>query len=289
MIYTFGITQQGKAHIKKNINCQDAYCSKIINEKICIAAVADGLGSEKHSDIASRIAADCSVAYCTDRIRLDLKNDDILEILKDAYEYALNEIEKKVVSDEGDISQYDTTLSLCVLFDGKLYFGHSGDSGIIALSDDGIFNKITEQQRDDEGRVYPLCFGEKYWVFGCFEKKVAGVILATDGMLELFYPVYIKDMDVDIYTSLGLYFLNFKVLESENFDIKEYESKRYNYVLNIPENIVDDDKTIVGIMDSSILIKWQNNSYYQEPDWSILRKKYRDRYNKKAYLGEYDV
>lgn len=73
MIYSFGITQQGKAHIKKNINCQDAYCIKTINEKICVVAVADGLGSEEYSDIASRIAADCSVAYCADRIRLDLK------------------------------------------------------------------------------------------------------------------------------------------------------------------------------------------------------------------------
>mgnify|MGYP004555228747 CR=1 FL=1 len=287
MIHTFGISQQGKAHVRNNIVCQDAHYFKIIDEGICIASVADGLGSEKFSDIASKIASKSVVDYCVDKIGIDLEVKDILIILKEAFIYALNKIEKRAISDSGDINQYDTTLSMCVFFDGKLIYGHSGDSGIIALANDGKFYKVTEQQRDSYGRVYPLCFGEDYWKFEVFDKTVAGVILATDGILELFYPVYIKDMETSIYTSLAKYFLNIRLLSEENFNINEYIKKRENYIDNIPEEVVDDDKTIIGIMDDKILVKWQDDSYYKEPDWNEFKKKYREKYNKKAYLEEY--
>lgn len=283
MIYSFGISQQGKAHIRNNTVCQDAYCFKNIDDNICVAAVADGLGSENYSDIASKIASECVVNYCVERLNKDLQVDDIKQLLKESFGFALSKIEQRVLEDNGDIKQYDTTLSACVFFDGKLVYGHSGDSGIIALANDGKFYKVTEQQRDTYGRVFPLCFGEEYWVFGCFDKTVAGVILATDGLLELFYPVYIKNMEKSIYTSLAKYFLNMNLVYENDFDVDEYKKSREKYIMNIPENVVDDDKTILGIMDDNILIEWQNDEYYMEPDWDYLKKKYREDYNKKAY------
>ena len=283
MINTFGISQQGKAHKKNNIVCQDAYSFRVIDDKICVAAVADGLGSEKYSDIASKIASECVVNYCSERLNSDLKDEDIKQLLNKSFGIALNKIEQRVLEDNGDIKQYDTTLSACILFDGKLVYGHSGDSGNIALANDGKFYKVTEQQRDNYGRVFPLCFGEEYWVFGCFNKTVAGVILATDGLLELFYPIYIKNTENKIYTSLARYFLNMHLVYENDFDIDEYIQSRKKYIMNIPENIVDDDKTILGIMDDNIPIEWQKDEYYKEPDWDYLRKKYREDYNKKAY------
>ena len=283
MIYSFGISQQGKKHIRNNIVCQDAYYIKVIDERICIAAVADGLGSETKSDIAAAIASKTAVEYCSEKITKDISQENIELVIKESFDYALSEIENKVIQDKGDILQYDTTLSLCVLIEGILYFGHSGDSGIIALADDGKFYKITEQQRDEEGRVFPLCFGEECWTFGRFDKTVAGVILATDGMFDTFFPIYIRNMEINIYTSLAKYFLNMQTLKKEGFDIKEYKNKRYDYILNIPENIVDDDKTIVGIMDDSIFVNWQEDEYYREPDWKLLKEKYKTEYNKKAY------
>lgn len=283
MIYTYGFSQTGKSHEKKMTVCQDANCFQNINNEIGIAAVADGLGSQIHSDIGSSIAAQTVVEYCSGKIRKDLGQQEILDILRQSFKEAISQIEKRVAGDNGDILQYDTTLTLCVLICGDLYFGHAGDSGMIALAEDGKYYSVTDQQRDAEGRVFPLNFDENYWVFGKFEKKTAGVLLATDGMLELFFPVYIRNREVGIYTALVRYFLNTKAVRDDQFQIKEYREKRYQYVFSIPETIVDDDKTIVGIMDDSIEVHWQSDDYYKEPDWESLRKEYKMEYGRKAY------
>ena len=54
MIFHYGITQQGHYHIKNNLPCQDAHEFKLISDNFAIGAVADGLGSELYSDIASK-------------------------------------------------------------------------------------------------------------------------------------------------------------------------------------------------------------------------------------------
>ncbi len=284
MIQVYGISQVGKAHLRNNTVCQDSYFFSVVNENICVAAVADGLGSEKKSDIASNIASNTSVTYCISHLSEDLSKDVVLHIIKCSFEQALSDIQERVKESNDDIFQYDTTLSLAVLISGHLYYGHSGDSGIIALADDGKFYQITEQQRDDEGRVYPLCFGSDYWVFNEFNKKTAGVLLATDGILELFYPIYLRSSEEYIYTSLANYFINIRAFCEKDFDFDIYKQSRYDYLSDISENIVDDDKTIIGIIDSSVFVDWQNDEYYKEPNWFELMEKYRREYKKKAYL-----
>lgn len=53
-----------------------------------------------------------------------------------------------------------------------------------------LYCKVTEQQRDSYGRVFPLYFGNEKWVFGKCEKAVASVLLATDGMFETLFPYW---------------------------------------------------------------------------------------------------
>ena len=77
------------------------------------------------------------------------------------------------------------------------------------------------------GRVFPLCF-EDSWVFGAYEKEVAAVFLATDGMLETLFPVLLRSQPVSIYVALAQYFvdrerLNFEEL-GENAVAKKWAS-----------------------------------------------------------------
>ena len=72
MIYSYGTTQQGPYHVQKNIVCQDFHYLKKVSEDCVIAAVADGLGSESHSDVASKIAATESVEYCAANLPSEL-------------------------------------------------------------------------------------------------------------------------------------------------------------------------------------------------------------------------
>ena len=72
MIYAYGITQQGTYHVKKGIVCQDAHRFIKCGDSYGIAAVADGLGSEEHSDIASQLAVALSTEYCAEHIQENL-------------------------------------------------------------------------------------------------------------------------------------------------------------------------------------------------------------------------
>ena len=56
MIFTYGFSVTGTSHIKRGIDCQDANKIVNINNDIVIVAIADGVGSCKFSDVASKIA-----------------------------------------------------------------------------------------------------------------------------------------------------------------------------------------------------------------------------------------
>jgi hypothetical protein len=283
LIYTYGFTQRGIAHAKRNLVCQDAHAIREINENLCVAAVADGLGSELYSDIASRIAVDVAIDVCSEEINENKKDRDIICAIKKAFIKALEAIQIRAMQDQRDINQYDTTLSLAVLKENNLFFGHSGDSGIIALGEDGKFYNVTKQQRDSEGRVFPLCFGEKYWKFGKFENSVVSILLATDGMYELFFPIYLKEEAVNIYTSLAKFFLDPYIFIQQEINEDEIKQRRELYMEKLPEEVVDDDKTLVVAINTDVDFHMQAEDYYKEPNWEKLIQRYKNRFNEKAY------
>jgi serine/threonine protein phosphatase PrpC len=285
VIYKYGITAQGADHIKRGIECQDAH--RIIQPapQYCIAAVADGLGSELYSGTASRIAVDTSLQYCNDNIAATMNHAEIEEIIHVSFIEAQNAILKKAAEDKGEIDQYDTTLSLAVFIDNTLHFGHSGDSGIIALTLDGSYEKVTEQQRDENGYVFPLCFEDK-WVFGTYDKKIAAVVLATDGIYETFFPVYIRAEPVCIHIALISYFLDNTKLRIDELGEDKIKESREKYINKIPGNQVTDDKTIVCLINTGTPPARQNSKYYEEPDWKELKHKWNIDWKKKAYRSD---
>ncbi len=286
MIYTYGITQQGLYHKKNNTVCQDAHKIIKCNDSYVIAAVADGLGSEKYSDVASQMAVNIATDYCSKNIQVE-HPDAALKVIKDSFALAQSQIEMYATEKEHDLDQYDTTLSL-VIFDGEnVYYGHSGDSGIIALTNDGLYKKVTEQQRDEDGRVYPLYFGEEKWVFGKFPDKVVSVMLATDGMLDIFFPIYIRNEPVDIYVALAQYFMNPESLSIDSLGEEYVERKISEFMDSISESKVSDDKTVVVLVNPDAHMTRQKDDYYGEPDWDSLIKKYEEEWKKAAYPHMY--
>lgn len=283
MIYTYGITQQGTYHVKNNIVCQDAHNIVKCGDSMVVAAVADGLGSEEHSDIASKIAANSATNYCAKNICEDTTDEGILTVLHAAFVLAQNEIESEAKKNHHELDQYDTTLSLAILKDGTLFYGHSGDSGIIALTSDGLYEKITEQQRDAYGRVFPLYFGDEKWVFGKYGKPVASVLLATDGMFETFFPYLIQNEPVNIYVALARYFMDIQVLGVSELGETAVQDKMFKFIDSISDAQVNDDKTVVVIASDAIVPKGQPESYYAEPDWTELKKKHDEEWRRAAY------
>jgi hypothetical protein len=163
-----------------------------------------------------------------------------------------------------------------------LYYGHSGDSGIVALTIDGLYEKVTEQQRDEDSRVFPLFFEDK-WVFGQFAKKVCSVFLATDGMLETLFPFLIRNETVNIHVNLAQFFMDNRNLRIDQEGESAVKARIEDFIKNIPDEQVNDDKTVVVLVNSSIKPKLQPDEYYIEPDWTALKRKRDEEWKRLAY------
>lgn len=282
MIYSYGTTQQGTYHVKNNTPCQDAHLFKKINERFCIGAVADGLGSELYSDIASKIAVEKSVEYCSANIDETMPAEDILSVIKDAFSHSLSAIEEKAKEDKNAFDQYDTTLVVVVYINGTIYYGNSGDSGVVVLNSDGAYENVTEQQRDENGCVFPLCFGEEHWVFDTKE-NVASVLLATDGIYETLFPYLLKGEENEIYIALAHFLMSNDTLGFNENNTDEVNKKMGAFIAGIPGEQVSDDKTVLVMLDDSVATSKQPDEYYAVPDWAALKKKRDEEYKKKAY------
>jgi serine/threonine protein phosphatase PrpC len=282
MIYAYGITLQGTDHLKKQTVCQDNHKIVKCDENLVIAAVADGLGSEEYTDVASKLAIHFSTEYCRKNITRNSKSEEILGIIKDSFTAVQNSIERIVEISGHTLDQYDTTLSLAVLINDTLYYGHSGDSGIVALTTEGLYEKVTEQQRDEDDRVFPLFFIEK-WVFGQFNKKVCGVFLATDGIYETLFPNLIRNEAINIHTNLASFFMDNRRLKIDTDGEAAIQTRIENFIRNIPGEQVYDDKTVVVLVNTLIKMKPQPDDYYKEPDWAELKRKHDEEYEKQAY------
>lgn len=279
MLY-YGMSLIGSSHIKKGSICQDASkAQKLINGWV-VAAVADGVGSAKHSDIASKIAVDTVIQICNDRISKHTKMDELKSIILDAYKAAEKSIEDYVENQKDTITEYDTTLSM-VVFDGqKIVYGHSGDGGIVGLTNDGKYIKITSPQKaEDNVCVIPLRAGENSWVIDECNEKLASVLLATDGVYDTFFPYLLKGQQVEIYVPLVRYFMDNNCLMANENNISEIENRIKEYLQSDAYGSVTDDKTVMVVINPKIMPTFQDEQYYAEPDWNKLQLEW----NKKAY------
>jgi len=281
MFYAYGITEQGTYHKKQNMVCQDAH-NIVKRGDMVFAAVADGLGSEDYSDVASKMAVEISTGHCAEKITTASQQNEILQTIKSSFLLAQNGIEKKALSDGHDINQYDTTLTVAVIRNDTLYYGHSGDSGIIALTTEGLYEKVTLQQRDEDNNVFPLYFKEK-WVFGKYEKKVCSVLLATDGILEAFFPVYIRKEPIDVYVALARFFMDNRNLRIHEVGEDMVKEQMKDFIQNIPDAQINDDKTAVVLINSVMESALQADDYYKEPDWAELKRKFDEEWKRQAY------
>ena len=286
MFYAYGISSQGADHIRNGVVCQDSHKIIRCGEDMIIAAVADGLGSEKYTDKASKLAAHISTTYCRKKLNKNNSSKEILEVIQNSFTTSQMLIEKFARKADHDIDQYDTTLSLAVLINDRLYYGQSGDSGILAMGTDGAFYQVTEQQRDEEGRVFPLIYSD-CWTFGEYEKPVESVLLATDGMFETFFPIYIKDEPVNIHVALAKFFMDRDSLKFEETGEETVQRNMEKFIDEIDRKQVSDDKTIVVLVNGSVPSTRQPKEYYDEPEWDSLRKKHNDAWRRMAYPDLY--
>ena len=158
-----------------------------------VAAVADGLGSEAHSDIGAHAAVNTAVSTMCELIGTWCATGDsalaisMPRFIEQSMIKANNAVVKKAASMELPASEFDATLAIAVYDGEQLFYGSAGDSGVIAKTDAG-FELVTHPTRGvGEASTFPLYCREK-WEIG--SRHARGFLLATDGLLELLVPEF---------------------------------------------------------------------------------------------------
>lgn len=278
MIYSYDISITGSSHIKNGVVCQDASKVVIAKNGLNIAAIADGVGSCKHSDISSKLAVEVATQYCLDILN-NSEGCDLKDVIKQAFLLAELEIEKKSLCDNNPITDYDTTLSM-VIYDGtKVTYGHCGDGGIVCLTSEGDYLKTTSPQKKDGIFVVPLRSGLEEWIFGEVESCVSSVLLATDGIYDALFPYLLKTQPVEAYIPLIQYFMDSNCFELSHTTIENIRLERIAFLKSETCASITDDMTIVVLVNGDYKPERKDETFYREPDWEDLKLEW----DKKAY------
>lgn len=274
MIY-YSTCLRGRSHIKNNKPCQDYKKIYELANNFVVAAVADGVGSSKHSNLASKIAVNVSMEFIKNNFPKNPNKQNLKKLILSSFNEAQDQIEFVCQEKNDDIYEYDTTLTLIIYDGATVFYGQSGDSGAIGITNAGDYIKITSQQKGKDGiSVIPLRFREKTWKFGCLDDKFCAIMLATDGVLDgLISPPILRREECPIYVSLVKNFLDLNFLQINKQNVKKF-TKNINHFLKSDQcKNISDDMTIVGIINENIIPNKKEESYYDEPDWEFLSKK----------------
>lgn len=263
-----GVTKRGVAHRCYGTRCQDAHMIRRVKQvaiwkdggkrdrllpgkEYVVAAVADGLGSEAHSDIGAHAAVNTAVSTMCELIGTWCATGDsalaisMPRFIEQSMIKANNAVVKKAASMELPANEFDATLVIAVYDGDQLFYGSAGDSGVIAKTDAG-FELLTRPSRVGEAGTYPLyCKGK--WEAGSRD-HVRGFLLATDGILELLVPEFdnekLKEKAVHLFMAAG-----HKPVDASGIDAA-LEKRVENVVHRIQGNrYTYDDATVVVALD----------------------------------------
>lgn len=264
-----GVTKRGVAHRCYGTRCQDAHMIRRVKQvaiwkdggkrdrllpgkEYVVAAVADGLGSEAHSDIGAHAAVNTAVSTMCELIGTWCATGDsalaisMPRFLEQAMIKANNAVVKKAASMELPANEFDATLAIAVYDGDQLFYGSAGDSGVIAKTDAG-FELVTHPSRVGEAGTYPLYCKDR-WEIGVFGHHVQGFLLATDGVLELLVPEFnnekLKEKGVHLFMGAG-----YKSVGASDIDAA-LEKRVENVLHRIQGNrYTYDDATVVVALD----------------------------------------
>lgn len=190
MIATFNISQQGESHVIGNTVCQDYSASRIVRLRhkrklLSISAVADGVGSCQYSHYGSKIAVEEALQNIEMHLEATYPQgiDAMIALIRSSFALALEKIEECANSMVIPFPLFDTTLTIAVFDGNRVWYGHIGDSGIVALFKNGTYSLITHRHKGEEANsVYPLP-NKSLWEFGSID-EVVSFVLMTDGVLD---------------------------------------------------------------------------------------------------------
>ncbi len=274
MIYYYGLSLKGRSHNEQSLPCQDAHIAVQLTDTIWLAAVADGVGSASRSEQGSTLAVTALADFCSTTVQTC---PDWIELLKDGFCNALDAVTTKSQEEQTALCEYDTTLT-AVIYDGtQVAYGQSGDGGVIGMDCDGHYELLTQVQKGEAfNEVCPLRCGQSKWTFSQMEKEYSGLLLLTDGVLDVTVPTLLSGQPEPLYINFIRRFLSKETLCSKPEEKERLSEGCAAFLESSFCSAITDDMTVLSIWNTEANCSIPSPDYFTEPDWAMLR---RMRYN----------
>lgn len=176
-----GCSVIGRNHVAIGLPNQDAVGIWQF-EKGNILAVADGVGSDHHSEMASQSAVEAVIEVFTKVSEHELEVDDIADALCFTF--------KRLLSEKFDRNASTTCIFCAHLYDMGVFLGQIGD-GICCGFQNGAPFIFKEKNADFTNIVEPLtpdCPSDRWKIFHMDSPEVLELMLATDGIADDILP-----------------------------------------------------------------------------------------------------
>lgn len=149
----FATSDVGK---EREIN-EDYFFISYPDDVVQLFILADGMGGYNGGEVASKLAVTTAKNYIlTNYEKTDKNQEELYELVKSSVTYA-NMVVYEKAQKNIDIQNMGTTLDVCLVYQGKSFIAHIGDSRVYRLRKDYL-RKLTKdhsyvQQLLDEGKI----------------------------------------------------------------------------------------------------------------------------------------
>ena len=289
MLGYYKMSMIGIAHqAKKDGVCQDASDVVVLKNGWVVAAIADGLGSAKKSEVGSITAVKVVLSFVSENYPDRWHEESLISLLRTAYHKALKTLNTLAEENQDNSCDYDTTLTTVIYNGANVVYGHVGDGGIIALSSYGDYSVLTEAQKGEVfNETSPLRAGPDSWSFGVSKEDVCALTMMTDGIFDVAYPWLLAKTNQPIYVNYVRPFMDINVLKvSTPADFENAQTEIIDFFKGSYSRQITDDKTIVGIINTDVVPETKADDFYTEPDWKTLAKEHHDKLYEKKTVKE---
>ena len=248
MIASYSFSLTGRDHLNSGLPCHDCSAVADISDSWKIAVVADGVGSCRHAEVASKVAVETIVDLLKRQFPPYKVDKEIYKSIVIASMHgAANAIESYVEEHDAENElEYQTTLALAIMSKNCLIYGNAGDSGIIALDEQGKYHVMNRKQKSKDGGVFSIPMYRDFEV-GIADFIPASVMCSTDGVFDYLAPKELSDKDNKIYIPLANLFVTFGLGIEEESIISETErckERMISYLSSDACNRMTDDLSV---------------------------------------------
>lgn len=211
----------------RKVNEDDFVCMKLNDllelqntaADLYLCIVADGMGGRNAGEVASSMAVHEIVEYIKAKYlevltEADIEEDKVYELIKDAIYYSNDRIYKKSLLSKECVGM-GTTLSMILIRENQLYYGHVGDSRIYLIrkneiemltEDHSLVAELVKQGtiKPEEASSHPQkniitrALGTEYTIEADLGKQTIMdedyILLCTDGLSNLIHDDEIMEI-----------------------------------------------------------------------------------------------